>query len=147
MQSALDNRNTENAEFKQALQDDTDAVALIADAITALSKFYSNNGLALVEKKKHHKKEEPEYAANPDTAPETFSDGGYGGRKSENTGIVAILGMIKEDMEKEMAKSQEDEAASLAAYQKLYDESAATMAALEAKKTSLQGEVADTQKE
>merc|ERR1719287_252246 len=108
----------------------------------SLSKFYTNNGLALVVKKKHHKKEEPEYAANPDTAPETFSDGGYGGRKSENTGIVAILGMIKEDMVKEMAKSKEDEAASLAAYQKLYDESAASMQALEDKKTTLQSDVA-----
>jgi len=147
MQSALDNRNTENAEFKQALQDDTDAVALIQKAMESLSKFYTNNGLALVEKKKHHKKEEPEYAANPDTAPETFSDGGYGGRKSENTGIVAILGMIKEDMEKEMAKSKEDEAASLAAYQKLYDESAASMQALEDKKTTLESDVAATVKE
>merc|ERR550537_1428822 len=133
MQSALDNRNTENAEFKKAIE--------------SLSKFYTNNGLALVEKKKHHKKEEPEYAANPDTAPETFSDGGYGGRKSENTGIVAILGMIKEDMEKEMAKSKEDEAAALAAYQKLYDESAASMQALEDKKTTLESDVAATVKE
>merc|ERR1719456_1940619 len=147
MKDALDNRNTENAAFKQALQDDTDAVALIQKAIEALSKFYTNNGLALVEKKKHHhKKEEPEYAANPDTAPETFSDGGYGGRKSENTGIVAILGMIVEDLEKEMAKSKEDEAAALAAYQKLYDESAASMQAMEDKKTSLSQEVADTTK-
>merc|ERR1719408_470786 len=144
MQSALDNRNTENAEFKQALQDDTDAVALIQKAIESLSKFYTNNGLALVEKKKHHKKEEPEYAANPDTAPETFSDGGYGGRKSENTGIVAILGLINEDLEKEVDKSKADEAASLAAYQKLYDESAATMQALTDKKTSLEQEVANT---
>merc|ERR1719453_2917830 len=147
MQSALDNRNTENAEFKQALQDDTDAVALIQKAMESLSKFYTNNGLALVVKKKHHKKEEPEYAANPDTAPETFSDGNYGGRKSENTGIVAILGMIKEDLEKEMAKSKEDEAASLAAYQKLYDESAASMAALEEKKTTLNSDVSDTDKQ
>jgi chromosome segregation ATPase len=145
MKDALDNRNTENAAFKQALQDDTDAVALIQKAIESLSKFYSNNGLALVEKKKHHhKKEEPEYAANPDTAPETFSDGGYGGRSSENTGIVAIMGMIKEDLEKEMAKAQADEASSLAAYQKLYDESAASMQALEDKKTTLTSDVATT---
>merc|ERR1719181_247292 len=147
MQSALDNRNTENSEFQQALEDDTNAIALIESAMGALSKFYTNNGLALVEKKKHHKKEEPEYAANPDTAPETFSDGGYGGRKSENTGIVAILGMIKEDLEKEVDKAKADEAAALAAYQKLYDESAATMQALTDKKTSLEGDVASTNTE
>jgi len=153
MDTALNNRNTENSAFKQALQDDTDAVALIQSAIESLSKFYSNNGLALVEKKhekkhhKHHKKEEPEYAENPDTAPETFSDGGYGGRSSENTGIVAILGMIKEDLEKEMDKAKADEAASLAAYQKLYDESAASMQALEDKKTTLNSDVADTDKQ
>jgi len=145
MKDALDTRNTENSAFKQALEDDTNAIELIAQAMQSLSKFYTNNGLALVEKKKHQKKQ-PEYSENEDTAPETFS-GGYGGRSSENTGIVAILGMIKEDLEKEVAKAKEDEAAALAAYQKLNDESMATMAALEKKKTTLQSDVADTQKE
>merc|ERR550537_11040 len=54
--------------------------------------------------------------------------------------------MIKEDLEKEMAKSKQDEAAALAAYEKLYAESAASMEALKQKKISLEGEIADTQK-
>jgi len=144
MTTALNNRNAENGVFKQALKDDTDAVALIGKAMESLGSFYANNAFL---QKKHEKA--PVYAANEDTAPETFGGegGGYGGRSSENTGIVAILGMIKEDLEKEIAKSQEDEAASLAAYQKLYDESADTMQALTDKKTTLQSDVADTQTE
>merc|ERR1719240_703249 len=39
-------RNTEEKQFKQALKDDTDAVALLSQAIGALSNFYSNNKIA-----------------------------------------------------------------------------------------------------
>ena len=34
----------------------------------------------------------------------------YGGRTQEATGIIAILGMIKEDIEKDIAKADADEA-------------------------------------
>ena len=44
----------------------------------------------------------PEYKANEDTAPETFS-GDYEGRKSEGGGVIAILSMIKEDIENEVS--------------------------------------------
>jgi len=150
MDTALDNRNEENAAYKQAMKDDAAAVMLLGKAIEALSKFYVNNDLALVQKKHHkHHKGEPEYKANQDTAPETFGGegGSYGGRKSENTGVVAIIGLIKEDLEKEMVTSKEDEGKALAAYQALYDESAASMKAMEDKKTSLNQDIADTAKE
>merc|ERR1719174_2748198 len=78
MAEALATRNEENSDFKAALKDDTDAVALLASALDALTSFYKNNKLplGLVEKKK-----QPEYAVDPDKAPETFSEP-YGGRSS-----------------------------------------------------------------
>merc|ERR550537_406846 len=104
---------------------DADAVMLIGQAIEALSKFFENNSLLSKHftLKKHHKKvQEPEYSENEDTAPEaTFSSATS--RGSENTGIVAILGMIKEDLEKEMKTARAEDAASDASYRKLLKES------------------------
>merc|ERR1719174_1155702 len=68
----LDFRNDEEADFKQALKDDTDALGLLRKAIEALSSFYKRNKMdvpALVQEKK------PEYAQDPDKAPEaSFSE-------------------------------------------------------------------------
>ena len=43
----LDLRNQEAAEFKQALKDDVDAIALIENAIAYLTKFYTKNKVPL----------------------------------------------------------------------------------------------------
>jgi len=105
-------RNKEEKEFKQALKDDADAVGLLSEAITALTKFYKDNKISLVQSKKA-----PEYADDPDKAPETsFDDGKYGGRKSESGGVVAILEMLKEDLQKEMTTGKADEAAAQESY-------------------------------
>merc|ERR1719478_157781 len=71
------------------------------------SSFYTNNKLPLG---LLAKKEDPEYAVDPDKAPETFSEP-YGGRSSEGGGIVSILGYIKEDLENEIGTSKKAEAA------------------------------------
>merc|ERR1719465_39416 len=47
MAEALSNRNSENEDFKAALKDDIDAVALLASAIDAMTAFYKNNKLPL----------------------------------------------------------------------------------------------------
>merc|ERR1719199_2108640 len=131
MDEALENRNKEHEAFKQAMKDDADAVMLIGKAIEALNGFYNPKMLM----------QQPEYTTNPDTAPEAeFSSNE--GRKSEGGGVIAILSMIKEDIEKEMKTTRADEAEDLAAYKKLYKDSAASMKALEAKKVSLGKEIA-----
>merc|ERR1719482_1995212 len=107
MKDLLDMRNKDNAEFTKALQDDTDAVDLISKAIVVMSEFYKRNKIdfALVQKRA------PEYSNDPNKAPETSLSGSdYGGRKSESSGIVAILTMIKEDTIIEMGESKADEA-------------------------------------
>merc|ERR1719163_472108 len=141
MAEALDNRNKENEDFKAALKDDMDAVALLASAIDALTSFYKNNKLPLGLVQKHGK-EDPEYAVDPDKALETFS-APYGGRSSEGGGITSIMGYIKEDLENEIKTSRADEAKS----QKMFEEQRATalksLEALNQKKVTLENLEAD----
>merc|ERR1719449_478165 len=142
MAEALSTRNSENEDFKAALKDDIDAVALIASAIDALTAFYKNNKLplGLLAKKSH--KDDPEYSVDPDKAPETFS-APYGGRSSEGGGITSIMGYIKEDLENEIKTSKADEAKS----QKMFEEQRATalksLEELNAKKVTLENLEAD----
>merc|ERR1719352_2280786 len=136
MDEALENRNKEHEAFKQAMKDDADAVMLIGKAIEALNGFYNPKMLM----------QQPEYTTNPDTAPEAeFSDNKS--RGSMGGGVISILSMIKEDIEKEMKTTRADEAEDLAAYKKLYKDSAASMKALEAKKVSLGQDIAGKMKE
>merc|ERR1719235_1670284 len=142
MAEALSTRNSENEDFKAALKDDMDAVALLASAIDAMTAFYKNNKLplGLLAKKSH--KDDPEYSVDPDKAPETFS-APYGGRSSEGGGITSIMGYIKEDLENEIKTSKADEAKA----QKMFEEQRTTalksLEALNEKKVSLENLEAD----
>jgi chromosome segregation ATPase len=112
LEDALNTRNEEHEEYIQALKDDKAAIALLAKAIDQMSAFYSNNKIALVQ--------EPTYSEDPDAQPETWSNGGsYGGRKSESTGVFAILEMIKEDIEKEVGEAKKSEAEATKEYEEM----------------------------
>jgi hypothetical protein len=102
----------ESDAFKQALKDDTDAKALIEAATAALMKLYKNNKIPLSLAQKG-----PEYAKDPDKAPET-SFSGSNSHGSETGGILAILSMLTEDLEKEIADGRGDEADAQANYEK-----------------------------
>merc|ERR1719428_634163 len=131
MAEALSSRNAENEDFKAALKDDLDQVALIASAIDALSEFYKANKLpmgALLELKK-----QPEYSEDPDKMPETGFEEPYGGRSSEGGGIVSILGFLKEDTEKEIKTTKAAEAKALAEFNEQKNAALAAVAALKAK--------------
>merc|ERR1712217_139781 len=85
------------------------------------------------------------YTVDADKAPETIWDGGnYGGRTSETEGIVAIIGMLKEDLQKEMKTAREEEAADQEAYVKDRAAMNAILDAHKATKVSLEKEKADT---
>merc|ERR1719198_593943 len=142
MKDLLDMRNKDNAEFTQALQDDMDAVDLISKAIVVMSEFYKRNkiDLALVQKRA------PEYSEDPDKPPETsWSGGGYGGRKSESSGIIAILTMIKEDTIIEMKDARADEAEAQKEYLEQKGAMTSSLEAMEATKASTEGELSDVQ--
>merc|ERR1719198_341943 len=129
-------RNKEVKDFRQALKDDTDAIALMKQAIEALTKFYTDNKIPLA------LAQAPEYTENPDKAPETWS-GDYGGRKSESTGILAILEMLVEDVEKEMSEARADDADAQAKYEKQNGALQETLETQEATKATLETEKAD----
>jgi len=135
MADILDFRNKQEAEFKQALLDDTNAIALLKKAITSLSDFYTRNKLPMSLAQK------PKYAENPDKAPATW-EGGYGGRKSESGGIVAILSMLVEDLEKEISEGQGDDADAQAKYNKQRGALQASLDAQEETKVGVETELA-----
>lgn len=140
----LDMRNEESDDFKQALKDDSDAIGLLNQAIAALSKFYKNNKIPLELAQKA-----PEYAKDEDKAPETsWSGSDYGGRQSESGGILAILSMLVEDLEKEMADGRKDDADAQDEYEKqngalqnTLDAQEATKVGLEEEKASLEAKI------
>jgi len=145
MKEALDIRNEEVVAFKQALKDDTDAVNVISQATVALAQFYKNNKIPL---NLIQMKDEPEYSVDEDQAPTTSFDGeggAYGGRKGESGGIIAILEMVKEDTEKEMKTSTQDEADSQKAYEKNRAAMRKTLEAQQKSKTEAEKELSTTQ--
>jgi phage shock protein A len=140
MKELLDNRNEEEDQFKKALKDDVDAVDLLDKAITSLSAFYKKNKipLELVQKKG------PEYSVDQDKAPEA-SFSGSGSRKSESGGLIAILSMLKEDVEKEIKTARAEDAEAEADYEKDKADMQATLDATTASKVQTEAELADLQ--
>jgi len=129
MEELLEMRNKGSGDFVKALKSDTDAIALIEQAIISLSGFYKRNKISL---ELAQKKEEPTYTENPDKAPETtFSEGSS--RKGESSGIVAILSMIKEDMEMEIKTGRSEDASAQREY---LQQKASMKKALEAQQTT-----------
>lgn len=104
MEQLLKFRNKEVKEFRQALKDDTNAVDLLKQAMAALSKYYKRNKIELPELVQ----KAPEYSHDDDKAPET-NFAANDSRKSETGGIMAILEMLIEDVEKEMADGRADD--------------------------------------
>jgi len=133
MTAALNTRNEEHDAYVQALKDDQDAVSLLAKAIGQMGAFYANNAFL----------QQPEYSENPDKAPETF-DRNYGGRKSESTGVMAILEMIKEDVQKEIGEAKKAEADAVKEFNALRSANTKTHNALNQKHISLSQQKADT---
>jgi len=97
-----DQRAKEWADFSQATKDDLNAIQLLKEAIVSLSKFYKDNKIETTNL----------LQADPKVAPTTWEDDNYGGKKSESGGIIAILEMIKEDLEREVKFGEDGDAAS-----------------------------------
>eukprot|EP00928_Gymnodinium_smaydae_P019355 TRINITY_DN1740_c0_g1_i7.p1 TRINITY_DN1740_c0_g1~~TRINITY_DN1740_c0_g1_i7.p1 ORF type:complete len:705 (-),score=226.61 TRINITY_DN1740_c0_g1_i7:106-2220(-) len=141
MTQLLDLRNDDVAAFRQSLKDDTNAVSLINQAIVALKKFYDQNGIALGLAQK-----QPEYSQDPDKAPETaWEGGGYKGRQSESTGIIAILSMLSEDLQMEMQTARKEDAAAQADYEKQRGAMRTALAKQQSSKTATETDLAELQ--
>jgi len=134
MAEILELRNKDNEDFKRALKMDAEAIDLITMATAKLNKYYKDNKVSLAQA--------PEYANDPDKAPET-SFSGAGKHSSESGGITAILDMIKEDLQKEMKEGRADEASAQAEYEKQSGSLQASLDAQTETKVNLEKERAD----
>jgi len=138
-------RNKDHQEFSAALKHDTEAVALVREAIVTLNKFYKNNKIP-IELTQKAAMSAPKYTEDEDEAPKTsWSGSDYGGRKSETSGIVEILEMLVEDLEKEIADGRADEAEDEKDYQKQAGSLQKVLDTKDATKVGLEEERANVQ--
>mmetsp|Transcript_100478 Transcript_100478/g.290248 ORF Transcript_100478/g.290248 Transcript_100478/m.290248 type:complete len:442 (+) Transcript_100478:3-1328(+) len=135
LKEAKRNREDEHSEWQKADADDKAAAALIKEAVGVLEEFYTS--IALVQKR-----EPIEVAAGeaPPPPPSTW-EGGYMGKKDEETGVVAILGLIREDVlkDQQVAKQAEDDAETK--YQEMKKEAEASVTALKDEITEMTGTI------
>lgn len=137
MKEAKRMRQEEKAEYESSKSDDKAAVVLIERAVQALGKFYKNNNLALMQQRRT---QAPGEAPAP---PPTTWDAGYGGKKGENEGVVGILTLIKEDVEKDIRTADKAESDSLDEHNKFISESEANVSNLEDEISNFEGSKAN----
>merc|ERR1712232_1040502 len=96
-------RDEEQAEYEKDKKDDAEAKSLGEDASKVLETFYKDNNLILGQVKQAR--------AAPPPPPSTWSKP-YGGATEESKGIIAILGMVAEDIQKDIdeATAENDKA-------------------------------------
>lgn len=144
-QELLAMRTSENDKFKTALETDAMATELITKAIASMAAFYERNKVSAIQATSK-RREEPVYSTDPDKAPETSWDSdSYTGRKSEKSGLIAILEMIREDIHKEMETSKRDEASAQGEYKKQSAALADSIRSQEMSKAATEKELAELQ--
>jgi predicted nucleic acid-binding Zn-ribbon protein len=136
--AADEQRSKEAKEFAANKADDEAAVGLIETAVGVLKEFYTKNNLALAQYR-----QEPFVAAGeaPTPPPSTW-DESYGGAKGANNGIVAIMELIKGDIEKDVSKATDNENTAISEHSKLSADIADTISSLESTKSDLNGQIA-----
>merc|ERR1719201_2132612 len=140
IRDAGDNRAKENKEYMAAESEDMAAVELIENAKGVLEKFYQESGLMLAQVRRV--KQEPFVAAGEAPTPPPAEMDEYSGGSRQSTGVIAMLTMIKEDIEKDIEKAKKQEKEAQAAYDKLVEDIEAAIAAKEQTKSDLEGEIA-----
>lgn len=130
VQDAKRIRADENTEWKQNDADDTDAIALLEKSAGVLKKFYKDN-FAMVQKPHAGLvASKVKISAAPSAPPKTW-DGAYGGSQKESTGIVGILELIKQDVEKDQAAAKTAEDTAQKSHDKFVKESEDSIKKLE----------------
>jgi chromosome segregation ATPase len=120
MAEATEQRKEENEVYKKEKADDKLAAETVQSAYDVLEKFYKENGLmSLVQSKQPEITPVVVEAGKAPPPPPTTWDAPYGGKTDEGVGILAILSMIKEDIERDMAKCDAEEKEAVATYDSL----------------------------
>lgn len=141
-------REDETKEWQRTTKDDTDAVALLEQAIDVLKRYEADRAAeqarpALVQVRRLTLRSKQEPSANEIAPPPNTWDGDYQGASGEKAGIVAILGLIKDDLAKDVAEANTAEQGAVVAFDKLKADSATDIAAIEGDITLLKAEEGD----
>lgn len=112
-------READHKEFNIAKTDDQSAIALLEQAKSALTSYYSNHSIDMgpIQGSVKFLHGDPVFDVSQDQAPEA-SFSGKGKHKQESKGIVSILSMIIEDLWDEVTNSVKDEMSTQAEYEK-----------------------------
>jgi len=141
--AATKQREDEKLAYEASSADDHAAAELIKQAMDVLKGFYEDNGLVLAQRGA----QPPEVKAGeaPPPPPPTW-DAPYGGAKGESTGIQAILGMILEDVEKDIAKADAEEKKAIEEFEKFKKDTEESIEAAQKAIEDMKGDIADAEK-
>merc|ERR1719329_214988 len=149
MEEARVQRTKEENEYAAAKSMDEQAAQLVQKSMDVLAKFYQDEGLSLVQRRATRRTEQPpEMTAAgeaPPPPPSTFSQP-YGGNTAESGGIQSIMGMIKDDIEKDIRTATDEENKAASDFADFNTETEAMISSLESEKTSLEGEIGAAEK-
>merc|ERR1719174_1069791 len=134
MDEAALNRKLEHTEYKKAKAMDEAALALIIKAKDTLENFYKDNDLVLAQRSRVPRASAtPPPSAGPGATagqapppPPSTWDQPYGGKTQESMGVVAVLSMLADDVEADIAKAKAEEETAVKdfeEYTKKYEES------------------------
>jgi len=110
-------RDREHEDYLVSKKDDEDAAKLVGDAKEVLTQFYAEN--TFLETKVNSVQPVETTAGEAPPPPPPTWDAGYKGKKDESSGIVAILGMVKSDIESDLASAKKAEDDGKKAYDKI----------------------------
>mmetsp|Transcript_31029 Transcript_31029/g.82647 ORF Transcript_31029/g.82647 Transcript_31029/m.82647 type:complete len:732 (-) Transcript_31029:75-2270(-) len=115
LKEAKDIREQEHKEYVVAEEEDSQSVIVVNGARSVLEKFYRDNGLALAQRSAVGASGaggrgpfQSEAGEAPPPPPPTF-EAPYGGKTDESTGIIGMLEIIAEDIQKDSAKAKAEE--------------------------------------
>jgi len=138
LQKATEIREAEHLEWKGNDADDKAAADLIEQAKVVLEKFYEENNLVLVQRRVV-----PVEAGKAPPPPPATWEAPYAAGTQEGKGIVAILGMIKEDVLEDIEKAAAAEEKAENEYLAFAKETKAAIGELEAAIVELKATASD----
>jgi len=147
MEEARIQRTKEENEYAAAKTMDEQAAQLVQKSMDVLAKFYQDEGLTLLQKRASEQQPPEMTAAGeaPPPPPSTFSQP-YGGNTAESGGIQSIMGMIKDDIEKDIRTATDEENKAASDFETFNSETETMISSLESEKTNLEGEIGAAEK-
>jgi len=131
-------RDEEHAEWKQNDAADKAAAELVGSAKQVLADFYKDNSLNFIQK---YSPPEVEAGEAPLPPPQTWEEP-YGGA-TESSGIISILGTIKDDIEKDRSDAKDEEGNAKQKFDDVKSESERQIGSLKSSNVDLEEVVSD----